>query len=152
MNISDGRTIILHNGRVEDTRRLVDAIADKLVLELFALDGRLFWLSDANQLTPMNRRLLGDLIARHFVTVRLASGANGPHPEFLSLEIDGQSLIDVMDALASRVAKGPSQPRVLSEQKKQEIRYRLKVGEPRESLAKAYDISLADIKAAMAAA
>jgi hypothetical protein len=108
MNISDGRTIFVFHGRVEDVRRLSETIADKLVLELFAIDGRLFWLSEANQLTPMNRRLLGDLIARHFVTVRLANGADGPHPEFLPLAVDGQALIDVMDALVSRVAKGPS--------------------------------------------
>jgi hypothetical protein len=152
--MNDERTIfVFHQGRVEDVKRLTEAIADKLILQLFNLDGRLFWLSEAGQLTPMTRKLLADLICRHFISVHLARRDDGSHfVEYLQLVPEGQDLIDIMDALVSRVAKGPSQPRVLSAQKRQEIRERIRVGEPRESVAQAYDISPADIKAVMAAA
>jgi hypothetical protein len=154
MNIQDGRTIFVFNsGRVEDVRRLSEKVADKLVLELFNCDGRLHWLDEAGKLTAVSTRLLADLLARHFTNVRLAARDDGVHVvEFHPVGLGQQDLIDLMDQLVRRVAVGPSKPKVLSEQKKQEIRYRLKVGEPRESVAQAYDISPADIKAVIAAA
>ena len=151
--MNDKRTIFIFQGRVEDVRRLTEAIADKLVLELFNLDGRLYWLSESGQLTAVSRKLLQELIARHFISIRLARRDDGLHvPEFVQLDLDTQSLTDVMDALVSRVARGPSQPRKLSEQIKSEIRMRVRSGEARQEVARAYDIGLADIKAVMAAA
>jgi hypothetical protein len=154
MNISDGRTIHIFNARgAGDIERLASAIAEKLALQLFDLGGRLYWLSEIGQLTPVSHRLLQNLVARHFVSVRLANSADGLHfPEFIQLDVDNQSLSDLMENLVRRVAKGPSQPKKLSDQQRGEIRDRLKMGEPREAVAEAYGVDLATVKAMMAAA
>src|SRR6516162_10066904 len=140
MNTPDNRTVHIFNGRgMQDIQRLADAIAGKLSLQLFNLDGRLCWLDEAGQITPVSRRLLQNLIARHFVTVRLATRDDGTHfAEFLQLEIEGQNLIDVMDSLVKLVAIGRSRPKTLSEHQKQEIKERARVGESRDSIAKYY--------------
>jgi hypothetical protein len=44
--------------------------------------------------------------------------------------------------LVSRVAKGPRKPHNLSEQQRQEIRARLKVGEPKDNLARIYGVDV----------
>jgi hypothetical protein len=67
MNISDGRTIHIFNARgAGDIERLASAIAERLALQLFELGGRLYWLGEIGQLTPVSRRLLQNLIGRHF--------------------------------------------------------------------------------------
>jgi hypothetical protein len=154
MNISDSRTIHIFNASgAGDIERLASAIAERLALQLFDLGGRLYWLGEIGQLTPVSRRLLQNLIGRHFVSVRLASGTDGLHfPEFHLLEVDDQSLSDLMENLVRRVAKGPSQPKKLSDQQRGEIRDRVKMGEPREAVAEAYGVDLATVKAMMVAA
>ena len=67
----DDRKIFIWRGP-EDANRLTDAVAEKLVTELFNVDGSLFWL-DAGRLVPANKNVLRDLITRHFVSVRLAN-------------------------------------------------------------------------------
>ena len=49
--------------------------------------------------------------------------------------------------LVLRVAKGPSQPRMISEQQRREIWDRVAMGEPRAVVAKAYDVDIDYVKA-----
>ena len=151
MNIQDGRTIHIFNAGAQDIQRLADAIASRLATSLFNCDGRLFWLSEG-QLTVVSRRLLQELVARFFINVRLASAGGSHFAEFVPLTIDGQNLIDVMDALVKLVAIGPSRPKALSEQQRGHIRDRVKMGEPREAVAEAYGVDLATVRAVMVAA
>jgi hypothetical protein len=91
-------------------------------------------------------------VARFFINVRLASAGGSHFAEFVPLTIDGQNLIDVMDALVKLVAIGPSRPKALSEQQRGHIRDRVKMGEPREAVAEAYGVDLATVRAVMVAA
>jgi hypothetical protein len=45
-----------------------------------------------------------------------------------------------------RLPKGPIEPRRLSEQLQQEVRDRLKMGEPKDQIAHAYGVDIAAIK------
>jgi DNA invertase Pin-like site-specific DNA recombinase len=49
-------------------------------------------------------------------------------------------------SLVGRVARGPREPSKLTPQQRQEVRARLKQGEPRDRIAEAYGVDVAAIK------
>jgi hypothetical protein len=120
----DGRRIFVWRCP-EDTNRFAGAIAEKLVAELFTIDGSLFWF-DAGKAIPVNKDVLHTLVTKHFVSIRLVNrGGDSWERETYSFEFpvvadtskepNERVLIDIIATLLERVAKGPSTPRELSE-------------------------------------
>jgi hypothetical protein len=66
----------------------------------------------------------------HKASVSRADCVSAPLEADSSKEPNKRILIDMIAALVLRVAKGPSAPHRLSEQQQQEVRARLKEGEP----------------------
>jgi hypothetical protein len=148
------KVVFIANWRgMEDIKRLGEAVIGRtrLGLELFCCDGRLHYLAEG-KLTPVSTHLLSDLLARHLVTIRLAASADGYAVEYVPLTLDRQALVDIMRELELRSAPGPSKPRTLSEQERAWIKARVAQGEPRESVAQAYGVDVAAIRAIMVAA
>src|SRR5262245_58414893 len=103
-----------------DAARLTDVIAEACAGELFELDGALVWLQ-AGQLIPVNRDLMREIVSRHVAAVRLVErGTFGwqaeRHPFAfapgvdVAKEPDERVLIDLINGLMERVARGPSAP------------------------------------------
>jgi hypothetical protein len=61
-----------------DTNALADAVAESDV-DLFNLDGRLFWLTEGT-LVPVSKNLLLDIITKHVATVRLVNRGSAEKP------------------------------------------------------------------------
>jgi hypothetical protein len=144
----DGRTIhVFHNRGVGDTNRLAELVAEKFVLQIFNLSGRLHWL-DSARLIPLSHKALQKLISDSFASVRLVPGEDSSlSVAFPPLDLnDRQALQDVMVELVKKVAVAPSQPRPLSDHQKQEIKSRLAVGEALESVANYYRLSPAEAR------
>jgi hypothetical protein len=59
---------------------------------------------------------------------------------------DQQVLLDLITALTGRVAKEPSEPRLLNPQQLREVRDRIKIGEPKEAIARAYKVDISVIR------
>jgi hypothetical protein len=153
MSTPDNRTIHVFNGGMQAIKRLADAIASKLVTSLFNCDDRLHWLDDAGKLTPVSTRLLADLIGRHFTSVRLAARDDSSHVvQYHPITLGQRDLLDVMDSLVKLVALGPSKPKTLSDQQRGHILDRLRQGEPKETIAEAYGVNIAEVKNIMTAA
>ena len=159
----DGRRLFVWLGRdpIEDTNRLADVVAETAGAELFNLDG-LCWLNDEGQLVPARKDVLRKIIARHIVSIRLVNRGSRWECEYhafdfpfttdASKEPNEQVLVSLMSArrkedggLAWRVAKVPSDPRRLSPQQQEEVRARLRVGEPKARIAAAYGVDEAMI-------
>lgn len=136
----------------DDTDRLADVIADAAAEELFTRNGELVVLNRGN-LSPVGLNDLREIIGRHIATIRLTSrGTAGWTPERISFDFphvtdatkapNQRVLLDLIGALALRVAKAPSDPPHISAQHEREIRTRLKSGEPRSNIARAYGIDI----------
>ena len=128
----------------EDSSRFVDAIAQKLVTELFNVNSSLTWL-DAGKDVPVNKTILHQLINKHFVSVRLTDqlvpeyfSFDFPNTPDASKQPNERSLLAIIDMLLERVAKGPQEPVRLTPQRQQEARARLKMGERPERIAAAF--------------
>jgi hypothetical protein len=152
------RRIFLWHGKnpTEDANRLTDAVAEAAIAELFELNGGLFWL-DKGRLVPVNKDVLRNIIARHIVAMRLVNrGGDKWESEFYPFEFpvtaaaskepNERVLIDMAAALLGRVAKGPSEPRRLSDQQLREVRDRLAMGEPKDRIADAYGVPVEAIR------
>ena len=75
----DGRRIFIWRDKepVEaNISRLADAIAERLVAELFDVNGGLFWLEAGGLVSVANLR---DLITQHFVSIRLGGTVDKPN-------------------------------------------------------------------------
>ena len=59
---------------------------------------------------------------------------------------DQRVLLDLIEALASKVARGPSEPKILSAQQLREVRERVRVGEDKNSIARYYGVDVAVIR------
>jgi hypothetical protein len=154
----DGQSIFTWQGRdpVTDKKRLADLIAEAAAAELFAVNSQLVLLH-AGQLTPVGKDLLRETIARHVVTPQLVDrGTLGwvveRHPfEFpigadVSKQPDQKILLELIEMLIERVAKGPSAAVNLSVQQQREVRERAKMGEPLARVADAYGVDVAVVR------
>jgi hypothetical protein len=151
------RRIFKWHGRnlAEDTSRLTDAIAESCIAEVFELNGSLVWFNDG-QPVPISRTLLREIIALHIVSIRLVNlgprwqveyyAFDFPQGADTSKEPDEKVLTSLMNDLISRVPRGPSTARKLSEQQQREVQARLKMGEAKERIADAYGVDLATIR------
>ena len=104
--------------------------------------------------------MLRDIIARHIVSLRLVNRASTNAPVWeiekfqfdfpvvadTSEQPDQRVILNLINALVSLVAKGPMEPRVLTTQQLREVRDRIKIGEPKEAIARAYNVDVATIR------
>jgi hypothetical protein len=145
----DPRRIFIWRGK-DDGSRLADVVSEVAATELFGQNGELVALS-AGQLAPINLNELRDIIARHIATLQLVSqGTAGWRYEYVSFTFPNgtdasrqpnqQVLLDLFPTLVARVAKAPGDIPQLSEQQLQEVRQRLRTGEPKGVVARAYGI------------
>ena len=152
----DGRRIFPWLGQdpIADSKKLADAIAESCVAKLFNLNG-LVWL-DGTNLVPVNIHILREIVAQHFVSVRLLNGAFGYTVEYFTFDfpaVDDTSkqpnqrvLLGLIDLLLPRVMRGPVEPRVLMEHQIAAIKARHKEGEPISALAEAYGCDAEQIR------
>jgi len=61
-------------------------------------------------------------------------------------EPDQKILLNLIEALVSKVAKGPSEPRQLTPQQLREIRDRVRIGEDKHAVAHYYGVDVAVIR------
>jgi hypothetical protein len=96
---------------------------------------------------PLKHAQRARLIQRQLIScwVSLRPFAFAPGVD-ISKEPNEQVLTDLLNALKSRVAKGPSAPSRLSPQQQREIRARLKTGESPDSVARGYNVDVATIR------
>ena len=160
-NALDGRRLFIWRGQdlVEDLNRLADAVAEKAGAELFNLNGTLMGLNDG-QFVSVNRNSLREIIARHLASIRWVNRGTIDMPRWegeyhpfdfppgadLSKEPDDRVLSSLMNDLVLRVAKGPTKPFRLTLQQRSEISARLKQGEPKDDVARAYGVDIATIQ------
>src|SRR5262245_54448333 len=157
----DGRRLHLWHGQDldEDTSRLAEAIAEATRTELFNVNGSLFWLTEG-RLVAVGKDVLREIIRKHVVSLRLVNrgSTNAPLWEVEYFEFDfpiaadarerpnQQVLLNIGTALLALVAKGPREERKLSSQQQREIRQRIGMGEPRDNIARAYNVDIAVIR------
>ena len=148
----NGRRPFVWRGMDDDSARLTEAVAEKLITRLFATNGSLTLVNEG-QPTPVSRALLLKLITTSIAGVRL--GGNGT-PEFYSFEFvpgtdpskgpNDHTLASIYQRLLDLVAKGPSEPVRLSPQQQREVRMRLGVGESKDRIASAYGVDVDTIR------
>ena len=142
----------------QDVDRLADAIAEKTQTELFNVDRGLCHFTEG-RLVAVNKDILRDIITRHLVSLRLVNRASTNDPlwelEYFNFDFpivadtgkehDQKILLNLIEALVSKVAKGPSEPRQLTPQQLREIRDRVRIGEDKHAVAHYYGVDVAVI-------
>ena len=155
------RRLHVWRGRVlkEDTDRLSEAVAEKAGAELFNLNGSLVWLNEG-QPVRADKNVLREIITRHIVSIRLVNRGTTDVPRWeseyysfdfplgadTSKEPSEQVLINLMNRLILLVARGPSEPFKLTPRQQEEVRARLKQGEPKDQIASAYSVDVDTIR------
>jgi hypothetical protein len=158
---NDNREIFIWKGRdpAAEAAALADAIAPRAITELFYVGGVLTHLRDG-QFVPVTNDLMREVVARHIKTFRFVNQGTAGAPrwevEFHSFEFplggnlregpDRRVLINLIEDLAGRVARGPTRPIDLSNQQLREIEMRLRESEPMERIARAYGVDVDTIK------
>lgn len=139
--------IVLNYRGAEDTQQIVEVLAKRLVTRLWAVGDRLEFLDDNGRLVPVSTAVLRALISQHLATPRLVLRAGRYEVEVTSVDMpDHQRVIDVLNALTLKVAKAELQQKTLSPQLCSEVVSRVRMGEARVAVSKAYGISLDELK------
>jgi hypothetical protein len=132
---------------------------EKTQTELFNVDGSLFQFTEG-RLVAINKDILRDIIARHIVSLRLVNRGSTSDPiweigrrplDFPIMadtrdEPDQRVLLNLIETLASKVARGPSTPHILTAQQEREVRERIRVGEDKSNIARYYGVDVAVIR------
>jgi hypothetical protein len=156
----DSREVFVWYGRDrdEDLNRLTSVIARAAITELFNVDGQLHRLHD-RQCIPVNKQAMQEIVTRHVKSIRPVNRGTTDESrweiEYFSFEFplagskydlnrgpNEKTLIDLIDALVPHVAKAPRQPVEFKPQQLQEIRTRLRSGEPAYIIARSYGVEL----------
>ena len=132
---------------------------EKTQTELFNVDRTLFHLTES-RLVAITKDILRDIINRHLVLLRLANRGSTSDPVWeierrpLDFPIvadtrdepDQRVLLNLIEILTSKVARGPSAPRVLTAQQLREVRERVRVGEDKSNIARYYGVDVAVVR------
>jgi hypothetical protein len=154
---TDTREIFIWFGRGNDTTRLTAVIAARAITEIFSEEGRLVRLQDG-RFVPITKEGMQEIVTRHIKTVRPVNRGTTDEPrweiEYAPLEFplagskydlrgpNEKTLIDLIDALVALVARVPRRPPEFKPRQLQEIRTRLKSGEPAYIIARSYGVEL----------
>jgi hypothetical protein len=136
----------------DDARRLANAIADKAITQLFSMNGSLVLFSEG----AVTRPVLLEIITKTIAGVRLVAHDGTLKVEYFSFDFapgtdpskapDDKVLTSLMNKLLPLVAKGPSEPKKLSNQQQHEVQTRASIGEPKDKLAREYGVDIATIR------
>jgi hypothetical protein len=154
---SDTREVFIWHGRDDDQSRLTAVIARNAITELFNEDGQLVRLH-AGRLVPVNKQAMHEIVTKHVRSMRLVNRGTDSEPQweadFYTLEFpptgtkydlkgpNERVLINLIDALVPHVAKTPRRPVKFKPQQLDEIKIRLKSGEPAYIIARSYGVEL----------
>jgi hypothetical protein len=148
-----GRSIYIPRGRnpLEDLNILADCIAASDA-DLFNQDEGAIWIT-AGKRVPVNPNTLREICKKYVVTKHPRETAGGWEVAFRPYEPDEMTLRALLTAktqeeggLIWRLPKGQSEPRKLSERQREEVYARLKIGEPKEKLAREYGVPVDAIR------
>src|SRR5258707_192533 len=133
MQTPDGFTLYSPHGRsqTEDLNLLAECVANSKA-DLFTQDGSPIWI-DGGNCTGVGTKVLAEIIAKHVVTARPVQQGSSWKVEFRPLRPDEMTLRALLKAengLLRRLPKAPDEARALTTQHQQEVRTRLKTGEP----------------------
>jgi hypothetical protein len=154
----DTREVFLWRGRDDDLTRLTEVVAAKTKTELFNEDGQLVRLH-GGRLVPVNKEGMREIVTRHVKTLRPVNRGTDSEPHWevdfysfgfppvgtkndVNRGLNEKALIDLIDALVPHVAKTPRRPVEFKPQQLQEIRTRLRSGEPAYIVARSYGVEL----------
>jgi hypothetical protein len=142
------KVLILRHGDAGDTAKLCEALAERFATRLFAVDSDRLVLLDAGVLVPVSVGLLRAIISA-FATPELVLRAGRYEVELGPIaELPHQVVVDVLHSLTLKVAKAKAMtPRELSAQTLSEVVFRIRSGEARSSIGKAYSLSLDELRA-----
>src|SRR5262245_30849590 len=165
MDDSDNReTFIWHDrkDRTENTNRLAAAVAAKAITELFNVHGSLHRLQDGH-FVAVDKAGMHEIVTKHIKTFGTINRGTADNPkwtiEYFSLQFppagsenalsgpDETILANLIDALVALVARAAGAQTDLKTQQLQEIRMRLKQGEPMARIARGYGVDADTIRA-----
>ena len=145
----DGRRLLQGSG-VEDPAAWVDALAE-CAAPLYSRDGTAVLL-DGGQLVLLNREVLSEIIREHIAVEQVKNIGTADAPfykqEYLTV-LPGEILMRgllVGDSLAQRLPRIAGEPKALTAHLQNEIRQRLRDGEPADRIADAHRIDVATVK------
>jgi hypothetical protein len=133
----------------EDLILLADCIATSDA-DLFAQGSSIVWLKDTGELVGVSRDALLEIITKYVVTKQLVSHGDRWQVEYHPHVPDEYTLRGLLTddgGLVRRLPRAPSEPTQLSEQRREEVRARLRIGEPRDKLAREYGVDVGVIGA-----
>jgi hypothetical protein len=153
----DTREVFVWFGRDDDESRLTAVIARTAIAELFNVDRQLHRLH-RGQLIPVHKQMMQEIVTQHVKTLRLVDRGTADEArwevEFYAFEFppmgtkydlkgpNERVLVNMIDALVPLVAKAPRQPVEFKPQQLQEIRTRLRSGEPAYIVARSYNVEV----------
>jgi hypothetical protein len=122
--------------------------------DLYAVEARVFLLSDTGQLLLINHDRLRGLIDKAFAAVQLVSREGKYVKDFHQLDLSRQDLADLLDEILKLVPLGPShlETKKLTPGQADEIKQRLQQGEPPDSIAVYFGITIQHVKSLRMAA
>jgi hypothetical protein len=140
----------------QNSKRLIEMIAPKVLDTLCNADGALCYLRDRTPV-PVRQREMHEIVSRHIRTPVLANIGNAHEPKFefrfeplsfappeskfdLAKRPTNKTLLEIIDALVPMVAKAPMPPREIRPQHMEQIIERLRAGEPAREIAKSFNI------------
>jgi hypothetical protein len=149
MDKLNGRKVYIPRGRdkQEDLNILADCIAASDA-DLFNDNDCLIWIAAGGRV-PVTPEILRGICTKYVVTKHARETPDGWKVEYRPVEPDEMVLRTLLMAksreagsLLLRVPKGLSEPARLSERHRQEVRDRLKIGEPKDKLAREYGVGV----------
>jgi hypothetical protein len=160
----DDREIFLWRTRrdpTENVNQLATVVATRAICELFNVRGILNQLKDG-RLDPVDRDAMRGIVGKHIRTFALINRGSADEPkfeiEFFPLQFapigsegamygpDERVLSDLIEALTPMVARTAGPRTSLRPQQLQEIRMRLKQGEPAARIAQSYNVEAETIR------
>jgi hypothetical protein len=141
--LGEPEVIVLRRLDAGDVARLGEGLIKKLMTRLFVADNRLLIL-DGTHLVPATPHVVRALISKVFVTPSLVERGSRLAVELVALplaSLSNQVIADVTAMLVLRCAI-VGHPKALPLQQASEIRARIFQGEPREAVARAYNVPI----------
>jgi hypothetical protein len=140
----------------QNSKRLIEMIAPKVLSTLCNADGSLCYLRDGAPV-PVRQREMHEIMDRYIRTPVPVNVGPPDQPKFeitfeplsfappeskfdLAKRPTNKTLLEIIDALVPLVARAPMPPREIRPQHLQQIIERLKAGEPAREIAKSFNI------------
>jgi hypothetical protein len=147
----------------QNTTRLVEAIAPKMLGELCSADGSLCYLRDGAPV-PVRQREMHEIMDRYIRTPVPVNVGNAHEPKFemtfeplsfappeskfdLAKRPSNKTLLEIIDALVPMVAKTPMPPKAIRPQHLEQILGQLRGGQQAAMIAKSFNVDVDQVRA-----